>query len=147
MLSKDKYEPVVPLGNWNKVESLLKNTAISVRLKTGNEVDGTFWGLDANAIRIAVDGKELVFPRESVAEVRYAGVKGHMVASVIVGTVAGLFVGGPVAYGVKMSTGSDAAFGGTFCGIWAGGIGLGYVVGKHSENAGLIYRSADQRRK
>jgi hypothetical protein len=143
-LSKDAYEPVVPLGNWNKVESLVKNTAILVSLKTGNKAEGSFLGLDANAIRLVVDGKELALPKESVAEIRYAGVKGHMASDIAFGAIAG-FVGGLlVGAGVYKAGGNGAASGGAFVGAFAGGIGLGYVAGKHSEGGGLIYRSADQ---
>jgi len=60
---------VVPPGNWGAVEYLPQGTKISVRMTFGDRMDGRFLGLDSENIRLAIDEKDRIYPRNDVAEV------------------------------------------------------------------------------
>jgi hypothetical protein len=93
VLPKDNYD-VAPPGNWGAVESLKKDSAISVRMTSGERLDGDFQKLDPDAIRLKVDKQEKILPRSVVAEIWRHRAPDRKLNGILigmgVGTVAGI---------------------------------------------------------
>ena len=60
---------VVPPGNWAKVESLSSGTSISVKMISGDRMDGTYVKLDEDNIHIMIDSQTRYYPKKDVAEI------------------------------------------------------------------------------
>ena len=117
---------IIPPGNWGAVESLTQGTEISVRMTSGDKMDGKFLSLDNESIRLTIDNQERIYPRNSIAEVYQLRVPDPKLNGALIGMGAGALVGviGAVASDAPVS-GEDK---------WgvllvAAGIGLGAVIG------------------
>ena len=87
--SKDKVD-FVPPGNWGAVESLEKGTSISLRMASGDKMEGKLLGLDDVAIQLMVDKKERSYPRSGVAEVWRLGVPDRKINGILIGMAGGV---------------------------------------------------------
>lgn len=117
---------IVPLGNWEVVESLAQGTEISVLMTFGDRMDGRFLSLDAESIRLAINGKDRIYPRRDVAEVWQLRMPDRKLNGALIGMGAGALAG------VIGAVASDAQFEGED--KWGvlfviAGIGLGALAG------------------
>jgi hypothetical protein len=87
--SKDKVD-FVPPGNWGAVESLEKGTSISLRMASGDKMDGKLLDLDDVAIQLMVDKKERSYPRSGVVEVWRLGVPDRKINGILIGMAGGV---------------------------------------------------------
>jgi hypothetical protein len=87
--SKDKAD-FVPPGNWGAVESLEKGTSISLRMASGDKMEGILLGLDDVAIKLMVDKKERSYPRSGVAEVWRLRVPDRKINGILIGMAGGV---------------------------------------------------------
>jgi hypothetical protein len=116
----------VPPSNWGAVESLTQGTEISVRMNSGDRMDGRFLSLDAESIHLTFDGKDRIYPRREVAEVWQLRVPDRKLNGALIGMGAGTLAG------VIGAVASDASFEGED--KWGVlivlvGIGLGAAAG------------------
>ena len=142
-LSKDKPN-LVPPGNWRAVEILEDGTAVSVRMVSGDRIDGKFLDLDSDAIQVLADDQKKVFPRSGVAEIYQLRVPDGKLNGVLIGMGAGLAAGLIAASATgTLNTGDTAGcqWGGGFI---LAGIGLGAVIGAFTDASikgeRLLYR-------
>ncbi len=124
-LPGDKVD-IVPPGNWAAVESLQKGTSISVRMTSGDRMDGKFQGLDAESIHLMMNKQERIFPRNSIAEVWQLRVPDRKRNGALIGMGAGALAGGigAAASGARFS--GEDQYGVLLVAI---GAGLGAIVG------------------
>jgi hypothetical protein len=137
---------VAPPGNWAKVELLAAGADISVKMVFGNKMEGTYVGLDTNAIRLRIGGQDRIYPRKDVAAIRLL----NLHDSSLNGTLWGLGIGAvslSMFGGIMMSS-----FGGqgdeiTAITLVSAGIGGGigalveYAIDKTHKGSELIYRA------
>ena len=125
---KDKLD-LVPPGNWGAVEILEEGTPVSIRMVSGDKMDGKFLDLDSDAIHVIIDDQERVFPRSGVAEIWQLRVPDGKLNGVLIGMGAGLAAGIIAASaGGALNTG-DTAGRQWGAGLILAGIGLGAVLG------------------
>ncbi len=142
VLPKGNAETVPP-GNWNAVELLQKGTSISLRMTSGDRMEGKFHALEAEGIRLIVDGQERILPKSGVAEIRQLHVGDSKVNGTIYGMLAGGAVGGIAAgtLGELMANEGQAGQGALYL---LAGIGIGALVGLTVDSAikgdRLLYR-------
>ncbi len=96
VIAKNKVD-IVPSGNWAAVGSLQNGTAISVRMTSGDRMDGKFHGLDPEGIRLMMDKQERIFPRNGIAEVWQLRVPDRKRNGTLIGMAAGAAVGFSIA--------------------------------------------------
>jgi hypothetical protein len=140
--SKDTVN-IIPAGNWAAVQNLKAGESMSIRLISGDRIEGEFLELDTEAIRMKVDKQEKAFPRESITEARQR-VRDSKVNGILIGALAGGIAGGLVAKAAGTThTGDTAAreLGGA---IIMAGVGLGALFGGITDAAikgdKIIYR-------
>jgi len=121
---------VVPPGNWGAVEYLPRGTKISVRMIFGDRMDGKFLNLDAESIRLEIDGKDRNYPRTDVREIWQLRVPDRKLNGALIGMGTGAAAGIIAAYAVNTGGGSrwrqEDAPGPYFL---LAGLGLGALVG------------------
>lgn len=135
----------IPAGNWAAVESAEKGTSISIRMGSGDRMDGKFLGLDASAIRITADKQERIFPRSSVTEVWQLRVPDRKLNGAVygmaAGAAAGLITAGAMGYlkPTGDTAGSQYKYGFLFAGI---GLGAAFGLAADSliKSNRLLYR-------
>jgi hypothetical protein len=135
-LSSSNFESVRP-GNWAKVESLSQGLEISVKMAFGDKMVGEYMGLDEEALRLFIDGKERSYPRKDVAEIRLLEVRD----SNSNGTLIGLAIGAGA--GAGLCAGGCEAWHYAFAISLFGGIGalIGYMSDSLHKGNELIYRA------
>ena len=67
--SMNNFESAPP-GNWAKVESLSQGEEVSVKMLFSDKMEGEYLGLDSENLRLNIYGKERVYPRKDIAEIR-----------------------------------------------------------------------------
>ena len=132
----------VPPGNWSKVASLTPGAGISVRLSSGDRLEGGFLGLTDDGIRLTMESRERLLPKKDVSEIRLPGIKDSRWNGTLIGMAAGAGLSGiPAAIRWGDNPESDA-FG--VVGIPACAL-IGALVGFLADNAHrgseLIYRA------
>ena len=136
----------VPPGNWGKVESLSPGEEISVKMLFGDKMQGEYLGLDPDAIRLKTGGKERVYPRKDIAEIRLQNVHDSNQNGVGIGVIAGAI---PMGFLATLATddGGDAAAAAVVGGAIGGAIGglVGYLVDNLHKGSELIYRAPGNR--
>jgi hypothetical protein len=136
----------VPLGNWAVVESLAEGSSISVRMTSGDKMEGKFLGLDADCIRLKMDNQDRIFPRAGVAEVRQLGVKDKKLNGILIGMGAGAGAGVIAATAWAGNEASNAWSGEDAIGpaLVLAGLGLGALIGGTTDavmkGSKLLYR-------
>jgi hypothetical protein len=140
---KDKAD-IIPAGNWAAVQNLKIGKSVSLRMISGDRIDGEFLGLDPDAIRLTVDKMERIFQRSSINEVWQLRAPDRKLNGTLIGMGAGTAAGAIVAGASgALKTGDSAgrAWGGA-C-IMAG-MGLGALFGALTDAAikgdKLLYR-------
>ena len=140
-LPKDNAN-VVPPGNWGAVENLPQGTNISVRMTFEDRIDGKFAGLDDDSIRLFVDEKERIYPRNDVAEVWQLRVPDRKRNGTLIGmgavAVAGII--GAVAYNATWK-GEDALGLVVVLGSTDLGATVGAIVDAAIKGDKLLYRT------
>jgi hypothetical protein len=117
---------IIPPGNWGAVESLTQGTEISVRMTSGDKMDGKYLGLDAEGIRLTMDNQERIFPRSAVTHVWQLRVKDKKLNGALIGMGLGAVAGGAIGAAAKAGFSGEDALGGAFV---LAGIGLGAIIG------------------
>jgi hypothetical protein len=127
--SKDKVD-FVPPGNWGAVESLEKGASVSLRMDSGDKMEGKLLGLDDVAIQLMVDKKERSYPRSGVAEVWRLGVPDRKINGILIGMAGGAATALIATAGISSGGGSkwdqEDAPGPYFM---LAGLGLGALIG------------------
>jgi len=139
-LPKDNLSAIPP-GNWGLVGSLEKGTSISVRMTSGDRIDGKFIALDPDSVRLTMDRQERVYPRSGIAQVWQLRVADPKLNGTLIGMGAG------AAAGIIGAVSSNAPFGGEDAwgaGFVMAGIGIGAALGLMTDamikGDKLIYR-------
>ena len=128
----------IPPGNWAKVESLVQNQEISVKMLFGDTVQGKYLGLDSDDIRVNIDGRERVYPKKDVAEIRIIGIRD----SNNNGTLIGLAIGAGASTALLAAGNAEGKYYAVSVPIWAGiGALIGYVSDNLHKGSELIYRA------
>jgi hypothetical protein len=135
----------VPPGNWAKVESLVQNTEISVKMLFGDKMEGKYLGLDPDVIRVNIGGEERLYPRKDIAEIHIMNINDSNQNGVGIGVLAGAAAlgiwGGVAAKDVTSDAGTAAlALVGAGLGAGIGGL-IGYLVDNMNKGSELIYRA------
>ena len=139
-LSNSNFESVRP-GNWAKVESLTHGAAISVKMVSGDKMEGEYMGLDVEAIRLNLDGQERVYPREGITEIRLLNICDPNTNGTLTGLAVGAATSAVVAYLVTSGE-YYSKVGPLAAGIGAGiGSLIGYTGDKLKKGNELIYRT------
>ncbi len=129
VIAKNKVD-IVPPGNWAAVGSLQNDTAISVRMTSGDRMEGKFHGLDAESIRLMMDKQERIFPRNCIAEVWQLRVPDRKRNGTLIGMAAGAAVGFSIAAANgAFSEGGDTAAKEVYSGFALVSTGLGALLG------------------
>ncbi len=142
---------VVP-GRWEKVEELVPGSAIVIRLKSGDRLEGTFRSVEADEVRFAdLSGKEIGVPKSEVRSLEKAGTPEHRLRRcVLIGAGAGSLAAVLSLIGyAKSVTASGSIWGEEMTGYLVGaglvGAGIGALAGAgvyatlpHNE---IIYRA------
>ena len=123
--AKDKTD-AVPLGNWAAVQSLEHGTSVSVRMTSGDRMDGKFFGLDPEGIRITIDKHERIFPRTGVAEIWQLRYPDRKLDGALIGMGVGAIAGIIAASTLEARWRGDDALGPSFV---LAGIGIGAGLG------------------
>jgi len=131
-------------GSWEKVRMQTPGTAVVVKLKAGDRVEGQYQALDGQAIRIKdFGGSEVSLPKQSILSISTAEmVKQHRLRN---GAIWGAVIGAPV--GILAGFMAHSAFGGGTAawsskdkqlvvagGVVMGGIGAGIGMLVNSRN-------------
>lgn len=139
-LPKDNFIAIPP-GNWGLVDALQTGTSISVRMISGDRMDGKFLALDTDSVRLLMDKKERIYPRNSVAEVWRLRVPDPKLNGALIGMGAGALAGIIGAVATDASFGGEDAWG---AGFVMAGIGIGAALGLTTDamikGDKLIYR-------
>jgi hypothetical protein len=113
-----------PPGRWEKVEMLQPGTGVSVRMKTGDRLNGAFSGINQDALEIIDDGAQArKLPKSVIQAVEKLSKKPDRLCN---GTLIGALVGvaggiaGMVAFGNAKTNGPVH---------WGDEEGPGYLVG------------------
>lgn len=145
-LSANNFE-VVPPGNWAKVESLTSDATISVRMVSGDRMEGIYVGLDEDAIHINIAGQDRNCPKKDVVEIRLlkiedSNLNGTLWGFGIAAGALGLFTGLLLASEPELTTGAESAAITTVAACLGGGIGafIGYAADRTHKGSELIYR-------
>jgi hypothetical protein len=125
--SKDKAD-IIPAGNWGAVEFLQKDATITVHMNSGDKIKGKFLALEADAIRLNVDGHEKIFPKTSITEA-WQRVPDSKLNGILIGAVAGALAGGLVARAAGTTHTGDSGAQALGGGIVMTGLGLGALFG------------------
>jgi hypothetical protein len=129
LVAREKMD-LVPPGNWGAVEALEMGTSISIRMNSGDKIEGKFLGINAEAIRITYNKKERIYPRTGVAEVRQINIPDGKLNGTLYGMLGGAAIGIPLAAaGGAFSKGGDTAGKQIAGGFVLAGIGLGALMG------------------
>ena len=146
-LSANNFE-VVPPGNWAKVESLTSGADISVKMISGDRMEGTFEGLDENTIHLIIDDRERHYPKEDVVEIRLSKISdsnrnGTLWGLGIGAVTLGAFTGIALASDPGWTTGAEDVAITAVVACLGGGIGalVGYAVDRTHKGSELIYRA------
>jgi hypothetical protein len=126
---KDRMN-VVPRGNWALAELLKQDTAVSVRMTSGDRMDGKFLTMDSEAIHITIDKRERIYPRGSIAEIWQLRVPDRKLNGIIYGLLAGAAAGAIVAgAGGLLEPTGDSTGKIMGPGFIMAGMGLGAAIG------------------
>lgn len=147
-LSMNNFESVPP-GNWSKVESLSQGEEVSVKMLFGDKMNGEYMGLDSDAIRLKIDGKQKVYPKKDIEEIRLLNVNDSNQNGVGIGLLIGAAAmgiwGGIAARGITSEAGTAAlALTGAALGGGIGGL-IGYVWDNQHKGTELIYRAPNNK--
>jgi hypothetical protein len=139
-LPKDKLTSIPP-GNWGLVGVLDEGTSISVRMTSGDRIDGKFIALDPDSVRLVMDKKERIYPRIGIAEIWQLRAPDPKLNGSLIGMGVGAVAG------IIGAVASNAPFGGEDAwgsGFVMAGIGIGAALGFAADAAiksdKLIYR-------
>lgn len=136
-MSRSNFESVPP-GNWAKAESLSQGAEISVKMTFGDKMEGEYRGLDEEAIRLIINGKERSYPRKDVAEIRLLNVRDSNKN----GTLIGLAIGAGASAALVAAGKGEAKHYAILVPIWSGvGALIGYVSDNLHKGNELIYRA------
>lgn len=132
--------------DWSRLNSLTSGTKLSVKLKDGKKVDGTFDGASDTTLSLTVKNARREIRREDVANVHQVGGTSAAKATLI-GLGVGAGVGGAV--GIAGSAGDNGDFDELDNAIAAGVVVLaagagaltGFVIGKARKKRVLLYVS------
>lgn len=145
-LSANNIE-MVPPGNWAKVESLNSGADISVKMISGDKMEGAYVGLDKNAIHIKIDGQDRNYPKKDVVETRLLKIRDSNLNGTLwgfgIGAAAlGSFAGLGVSELGWTTRGESVAITAVAIGL-NGGIGalIGYAVDRTNKGSELINRA------
>lgn len=141
-MPKDKPNAIPP-GNWGLVGSLPEAASISVRMTSGDRVDGRFVALDPESIRMTEDKQERIYPKSSIAEVWELGLADSRLNGTLIGMGIGVGAGAVAAgtVGQLMSNEGNDAWGAMMLAVCAGiGTLTGYAVDTAIKSERLIYR-------
>ena len=138
--AKDKPESVLP-GNWGAVQALEKGKSVSVRMTSGDRMEGKFAGLDNDSIRLMMDRQERVFPRNAVAEVWQLRVPDRKINGILIGMLAGGGAGGAAAAAAGANCDGEDCWSAA---LVMAGVGLGALIGGVTDSViksdKLLYR-------
>ena len=139
-----------PKGNWAKVQALPIGEQLTIDLKQGETIQGEFLRLQEDSITLAADGKERVYPKSDVSEVRVLHRGSRKKNAAIAGGVLfalGFALGyaaGPYIADMEpsqMSAGERVGAGAVFGAIFGGaGAGIAAAV-RPGEKQTAIYRA------
>lgn len=139
-LSKDKLDAAPP-GNWGAIESMNKDTSVSVRMTSGDRMDGKFLKIDADAIYIGVDRQVKILPRRVVAEIWQHRAPDKKLNGILIGMGTGALSGVVVGKAINAEFQGEDAFGIL---LVAAGLGFGALIGGVTDAAiksdKLLYR-------
>jgi hypothetical protein len=141
-MPKEKSSAIPP-GNWGLVGSLPEAASISVRMTSGDRVDGKFVALDPESIRMTADKQERIYPRNSIAEVWELGLADSKLNGTLIGMGIGIGAGAVAAgtAGQLMSNEGEDAWGAMMLAVGAGiGTLTGFAVDSSIKGERLIYR-------
>ncbi len=126
---------VVP-GRWEKVEELTPDSAIVIRLKSGDRLEGTFRSVETEELRYAdLNGKEISIPKSEVRSLEKVGRSDHRLRKcVLIGAGAGSLAAVLSLIGyAKSVTASGSIWGEEMTGYLIGaglvGAGIGALAG------------------
>lgn len=146
-LPANNFEAVPP-GNWAKVETLTPGAEISVKMISGDRMEGSFAGLDNGTLYIKIGGQDRNYPKKDVIEIRLleiedSNLNGTLWGFGIGGATLGTFVGLGVSELGWTSRGESVAITAVAIGI-GGGIGalIGYAMDRTKKGSKLIYRAS-----
>ncbi len=131
---------VVPPASWAKVESLAHGADISVKIVSGDRMEGEYVGLDAEAIHLRTGSQERAYPRRDIAEVYLLNVSDPNTD----GTLGGLGIGaGFTSIFALLAGGREYPGVIVIAAGIGGGIGalIGYVTDNLTKGSELIYRA------
>ena len=132
--------------DWSRLNSVTGGTKLSVKLKDGKKVDGTFAAVSDTTLSLTVKKARKELRREDVASVHEVG--GTSVAkSTLIGL--GVGAGAGAALGIAGNTGNEGGFGdlpdsvGVGVAVLTAGVGAltGFLIGKATKKRVLLYVS------
>lgn len=132
--------------DWSRLNSLTGGTKLSVKLKDGKKVDGTFAAVSDTTLSLTVKNARKEVRREDVASVHEVGGNSVKKATLI---GLGVGAGAGAALGIAGNASNDGGFGelpdsvGAGVAVLAAGVGAltGFLIGKATKKRVLLYTS------
>ena len=132
--------------DWSRLNSLTGGTKLSVKLKDGKKVDGTFAAVSDTTLSLTVKNARKEVRREDVASIHEVGGNSVKKATLI---GLGVGAGAGAALGIAGNASNDGGFGelpdsvGVGVAVLAAGVGAltGFFIGKATKKRVLLYIS------
>lgn len=147
ILSANNFN-VVPPGNWGKVESLSSGSNISVKMISGDRMEGAYIRVDTDTIHIMIDGQARNYPKRDVAEIflreiNDSNLNGTLWGFGIGAVTLGSFTGIALASDPGWTTAAENVAITAVVACLGGGIGalVGYAADRTHKGSELIYRA------
>jgi small nuclear ribonucleoprotein (snRNP)-like protein len=134
-------------NNWSRVTAVAAGTKLSVKLKNGKTVNGTFNNASDSTLSVMVKNSPMEIKRDDVATVHEVVKKSSATKATLIGTAVGAGVGA-AAGGIATAKDDDgfdkidhvATAGLAVAGAGVGAL-VGYLIGRGGNQRVLLYES------
>jgi len=147
----DSLEIAPPPENWNKVQSLPPNANITIELKHGGKISGTFIRLTEDSILLTEYAREQTYPKNAIAQIKRMRPASPFRNAAIVGSVC-FGIGFGLGYAAAAhaadqdhtSVGERAKVGAAIGGVFGGAMAATSLVLPAGVRNEVIYRARQQ---